>query len=67
MEIDSSFNWQLTDQIESGGPGKNILIRDHDDYDITQRNTILKLVNAPTTSVEEDLGFDPYNTGFIEK
>ena len=64
MEIDTSFNWQLTDQIENGGSDKNTLTRDRGDYAITQRHRILKLADAPSPCAGEEVEFDPYNSGY---
>ncbi len=64
MEIDSSFNWQLTDRTESSGPRKSTLTQDHGDYDITQRQPILKLVDAPSPCAGEEMEFDPYNSRY---
>ncbi len=48
MEIDTSFNWQLADRIESSSPEQDTLIQDQGDYEITQRRPILQLVDAPS-------------------
>jgi hypothetical protein len=48
MEIDTSFNWQLADRIESSGPEPDTLMQDQDDYEITQRRPILQLVDVPS-------------------
>ena len=63
---DSSFNWEVTDRIESSGPRKNTLIQDQCDHEDTVPHTTLKLDDDPLSGAEEDVGANPYDTAHFD-
>lgn len=60
---DSSFNWEATDQIEGSGSRKGAPVPDQSAYEDTVPLPALELEDDPSSSAEEDIGVDPYNTG----
>jgi len=63
VEIDPS----LHSQIESGGPGKNVLIGNRFIREDTGTHETLTIVNDSSIDSGEESGMDPYNTGQFDR
>ncbi len=63
VEVDSS----LHSQVESRGPGKNVLIRNPYLREDTGTHETLKILDDSIVDSGEETGIDPYNTGGFDR
>ncbi len=63
VEVDSS----LHSEIESNGPGKNVLIRNKYHREETGTHETLKILDDSLVDSGEEPGIDPYNTGGFDR
>ncbi len=63
IDLDESFEGQ----IESGGPGKNVLIRNKYVREDTGTHETLTILDDSVIDTEEEEGIDPYNTGQFDR
>ena len=63
VEVDSS----LHSEIESNGPGKNVLIRNRYLREETGTHETLKILDDSIVDSGEEPGIDPYNTGGFDR
>ena len=61
------FNSGLGGQIEDGGPGKNVLIRNKYVREDTGTHETLKIIDDSILDSDEENGLDPYNTGRFDR
>lgn len=61
------FDSELQGRIADGGPGKNILVRNKYVREETGTHESLKIVDESIISIDEEDGFDPYNTGRFDR
>ena len=54
-------------QIDDGGPGKNVLIRNKYVREDTGTHETLKILDDSLFDSEEETGADPYNTGRFDR
>ena len=54
-------------RIESGGPGKNVLVTDGDSIDDTGTLEALRLCDDSPLDPDESVGIDPYNSGEFDR
>ena len=54
-------------RIASTGPGKNVLIRNKFVREDTGTHDTLKILDDSMLDTEEEVGFDPYNTGQFDR
>lgn len=57
----------LTDRIDSTGPGKNVLIRNRFVREDTGTHETLKILDDSMVDSGEESGIDPYNTGGFDR
>ena len=57
----------LVDEIESDGPGKNVLIRNKFVREDTGTHETLKILDDSLVDSGEETGLDPYNTGGFDR
>ena len=57
----------LTSEIESNGPGKNVLIRNKFVREDTGTHETLKILDDSIVETGEETGIDPYNTGEFDR
>ncbi|HEY5642599.1 MAG TPA: hypothetical protein VIS31_06955 [Woeseiaceae bacterium] len=57
----------LGDEIESLGPGKNVLIRNKFVREDTGTHETLKILDDSLVDSGEESGIDPYNTGGFDR
>ena len=65
MAID--FDAGVEGQIESLGPGKNVLIRNRFQREDTGTHETLKILDDSLIDSGEEAGIDPYNTGEFDR
>jgi len=53
--------------IEDGGPGKNVFIRGRQAGKDTDTQDLLKIIDEPIGTAQNDGAFDPYNTGRFDR
>lgn len=58
---------RLDGQIESNGPGKNVLIRNRYVREDTGTHETLKILDDSAVESGEESGIDPYNTGGFDR
>lgn len=58
---------ELADEIESLGPGKNVLIRNKYVREDTGTHETLKILDDSMVDSGEETGLDPYNTGGFDR
>lgn len=58
---------RLDGQIESNGPGKNVLIRNRYVREETGTHETLKILDDSAVESGEESGIDPYNTGGFDR
>jgi len=58
---------ELADEIESNGPGKNVLIRNKFVREDTGTHETLKILDDSLVDSGEETGLDPYNTGGFDR
>ncbi len=63
VEVDSS----LHSEVESQGPGKNVLIRNPYLREETGTHETLKILDDSIVDSGEETGIDPYNTGGFDR
>ena len=63
VEVDSS----LHSEVESQGPGKNVLIRNPYLREETGTHETLKILDDSIVETGEEPGIDPYNTGGFDR
>ena len=63
VEVDSS----LHSEVESQGPGKNVLIRNRYVREETGTHETLKILDDSMVETGEEPGIDPYNTGGFDR
>lgn len=63
VEPDPSF----TNEIESLGPGKNVLVRNRFVREDTGTHETLKILDDSIVDTGEESGLDPYNTGAFDR
>ncbi len=63
VEVDSS----LHSEVESQGPGKNVLIRNPYIREETGTHETLKILDDSIVDTGEETGIDPYNTGGFDR
>lgn len=61
------FTPDLGGQIEDGGPGKNVLVRNKYLREDTGTHETLKIFDESLLDPEEENGIDPYNTGRFDR
>ncbi|MDH4314539.1 MAG: hypothetical protein OEW68_06835 [Gammaproteobacteria bacterium] len=61
------FDAAVTGEIEDGGPGKNVLIRNRMVREDTGTHDTLKILDDSLLESEEEFGIDPYNTGRFDR
>ena len=54
-------------RIESTGPGKNVLIRNKYVREDSGTHDALQILDDSMLDTEEEVGFDPYNTGQFDR
>jgi len=57
----------LSSEIESSGPGKNVLIRNKYVREETGTHETLKILDDSLVDSGEETGIDPYNTGGFDR
>jgi len=57
----------LSSEIESNGPGKNVLIRNKFVREDTGTHETLKILDDSMVDSGEEAGLDPYNTGGFDR
>jgi len=57
----------LSSEIESNGPGKNVLIRNKFVREDTGTHETLKILDDSLVDSGEETGLDPYNTGGFDR
>lgn len=63
VEADPAF----TNEVESLGPGKNVLVRNRFVREDTGTHETLKIVDDSIVDSGEETGLDPYNTGGFDR
>jgi len=63
--VDADEN--LSGEIESNGPGKNVLIRNKFHREDTGTHETLKILDDSLVDSGEETGLDPYNTGAFDR
>lgn len=63
VEIDT----EVSGQIESIGPGKNVLIRNKYQREDSGTHETLKIVDDDLLKSDDEAGIDPYNTGNFDR
>ena len=58
---------EITTQIDSNGPGKNVLIRNKYLREDTGTHETLKILDDSMVDSGEESGIDPYNTGGFDR
>lgn len=58
---------ELASEIESNGPGKNVLIRNKFLREDTGTHETLKILDDSLVDSGEETGLDPYNTGGFDR
>ncbi len=58
---------ELSSEIESDGPGKNVLIRNKFVREDTGTHETLKILDDSLVDSGEETGIDPYNTGGFDR
>jgi hypothetical protein len=58
---------ELSGEIESNGPGKNVLIRNKFIREDTGTHETLKILDDSLVDSGEETGLDPYNTGGFDR
>ena len=58
---------ELSTEIESNGPGKNVLIRNKFVREDTGTHETLKILDDSIVDTGEETGLDPYNTGGFDR
>ncbi len=58
---------ELSGEIESNGPGKNVLIRNKFIREDTGTHETLKILDDSLIDSGEETGLDPYNTGGFDR
>lgn len=58
---------ELAGEIESNGPGKNVLIRNKFVREETGTHETLKILDDSLVDSGEETGLDPYNTGGFDR
>ena len=58
---------ELSTEIESNGPGKNVLIRNKYVREDTGTHETLKILDDSIVDTGEETGLDPYNTGGFDR
>ena len=58
---------ELASEIESNGPGKNVLIRNKYVREDTGTHETLKILDDSLVDSGEESGIDPYNTGGFDR
>ncbi len=61
------FSTESTGQIDDGGPGKNVLIRNRYVREESGTHDNLKILDDSILETDEEQGFDPYNTGRFDR
>jgi hypothetical protein len=66
-EVQLSYDADLPGQIESQGPGKNVLMPDvhGNEYVVTVPD--LKILDLSSSDADESTGFNPYDTAVLRK
>ena len=54
------------DPIENSGHGKSTLTQHQCDHKVSTPLTVLTLLDDASCGAEEEMGVDPYNTGYVE-
>jgi len=57
----------LSGEVESNGPGKNVLIRNKFHREDTGTHETLKILDDTLVDSGEETGLDPYNTGAFDR
>jgi len=57
----------LSGEVESNGPGKNVLIRNKFVREDTGTHETLKIIDDSIVDTGEEAGIDPYNTGEFDR
>lgn len=63
----ASFSTEVAGEIEDGGPGKNVLIRNKYVREDTGTHDTLKIVDDSLLESDDESGADPYNTGQFDR
>lgn len=58
---------ELSTELESNGPGKNVLIRNKFVREDTGTHETLKIIDDSIVDTGEETGLDPYNTGEFDR
>ena len=58
---------ELSTDVESNGPGKNVLIRNKFVREDTGTHETLKIIDDSIVETGEETGIDPYNTGEFDR
>ncbi len=61
------FKATMGSQIEDGGPGKNVLIRNKMIREDSGTHDTLKILDESMLDSGEEFGIDPYNTGRFDR
>ncbi len=61
------FDTNANGSIEDGGPGKNVLIRNRYVREDSGTHDNLKILDESVFESDEEVGFDPYNTGQFDR
>ena len=67
IPVPVSFKATMGNQIEDGGPGKNVLIRNKMVREDTGTHDTLKILDESMLDSGEEFGIDPYNTGRFDR
>ena len=62
-----SYSSEVSGEIEDGGPGKNVLIRNKYIREDTGTHDTLKIVDDSLLESDDESGADPYNTGKFDR
>ena len=66
-EVSADSEEDLSGEIESLGPGKNVLIRNKYVREDTGTHETLKILDDSLVDSGEETGIDPYNTGGFDR
>lgn len=61
------FKPTMNGEIDDGGPGKNVLIRNKMVREDTGTHDTLKILDESMLESDEEFGIDPYNTGRFDR
>jgi len=64
--VQASFDEDVLGRVESGGPGKNVLIRNKNATAETVSEVDLKILDDAEPGSSDEAEYDPYNSGSFD-